>query len=163
MTDATTTDMQLENDARALFTAVRNLLQKYQFRDRQRTCYRDISVTQCYALEALSQNGAMGVNRLSSELRLEKSSASRMIDSLEDKGYVRRAADPQDGRAKIVELTSEGQRIHDEIVEELVEEKRVLLTDISPSARATTIDIIAEMARIADDRFGDGTDSCSAG
>jgi len=156
----TTTDQQLEQDSRALFAAVRKLLRTYQFRDRQRTCYYDISVTQCYALEALAQRGAMGVNDLSSELRLEKSSASRMLDSLEDKGYVRRKADPRDGRARLVEMTEKGWRVHDQIVEELVNEKREILTGVSKSARAAAIRIVAELARVADDRFGETNGDC---
>lgn len=159
-TRTTTTDAQLEQDARALFAAVRKLLRIYQFRDRQRLCYHDISVTQCYALEALVRSGAMSVNRLSSELRLEKSSASRMVDSLEGKKYVRRTPDPRDRRARIVEMTAEGRRVHDEIVEELVEEKRQLFDGVGKSTRAAAIRIVGEMARVAEERFGDSSGSC---
>lgn len=161
-TGAKITDHQLDHDARALFGAIRKLLRIYQFRDRQRTCYHDISVTQCYALETLARDGAMGVNRLSSKLRLEKSSASRMLDSLEQKGYVRRKDDPRDGRARIIEMTSKGRRVHDEIVEELVEEKRELLAGVGKSARAAAIRILFDLARVAEDRFGDVTGSCDS-
>ena len=161
-TRTTITDEQLDQDARALFGAVRKLLQIYQFRDRQRTCYHDISVTQCYALEALARDGAMGVNRLSNTLRLEKSSASRMLDSLEDKGYIRRKTDPRDGRAKFIEMTGKGRRVHDEIVEELIEEKREILAGAGKSARAAAIRIINDMVRVAEGRFGNTTGPCDS-
>lgn len=154
------TDPQLEQDARALFDAVRKLIQTYQFRDRDRTCYHNISVTQCYALEALARDGAMGVNCIASKLRIEKSSASRMLDSLEDKGYVRRKTDPRDGRARIVEMTRKGKRLHDEIVEELVDEKREILAGVGKSARAAAISIVDELSRVAQGRFTEVNREC---
>ena len=163
MTARTTpTDARLDRDARALFAVIRKLLQTYQFRDRQRICYHDITVTQCYALEALAREGAMGVNRIAKALRLEKSSASRMLDALEAKGYVRRTADPNDGRAKVIEITPRGRRLHDDIVEELVQEKRDLLSGISAAGRAEAIRIIGELSRLADTRFGDAIDPCAS-
>jgi DNA-binding MarR family transcriptional regulator len=104
----------------------------------------------------------MGVNRLSNELRLEKSSASRMLDSLENKGYIKSKADPRDGRARLVEMTGRGRIIHDKIVAELVEEKREILTGVSKSTRTAAIRIIGELARIAEDRFGSAIGSCDS-
>ena len=161
MTPGTKThDTELEQDAEALYAAVRRLIRTYQFRDRQRTCYHDISVTQCYALEAL-QSGAMRLNDLSEALRLEKSSASRMIDSLQDKGYVRRGADPADGRATIIDITPRGQRVHDDIVESLIEEKRELLAGVGKAARRAAIRIVDELSCVAEDRFGESGDGCT--
>lgn len=47
----------IDADAEALHTAVADLVRVYQFRDRDRICCHDISVTQCYALEALVEHG----------------------------------------------------------------------------------------------------------
>ena len=152
-TKTPTTDPRLDQDAAALFAAVRKLLKTYQFRDRQRICYRDISATQCHALESLARHGAMGVNALAGELHLEKSSASRMLDSLEEKGYVASGNDPRDGRARIVELTRKGKRLHDEIVEELVEEKREILAGMGAGARTAAITVVEELSRVAECRF----------
>ena len=49
----------LESDAAALQAAVSELVRVYQFRDRDRICCHDISVTQCYALETLVEHGPM--------------------------------------------------------------------------------------------------------
>ncbi len=151
---ARTTDIDLDRDAEELHAAVRSLLRIYQFRDRQRTCYHDISVTQCYALEAL-QGGALRLLEIAEALNLEKSSASRMIDSLEDKGYVRRAADPSDGRASVIDITRRGQALHDNIVAALVDEKRELLAGVGKASRRAAIRIINELSRSAAERFSD--------
>jgi len=47
-----------------LFGALSDLVRVYQFRDRDRICCYDVSVTQCYALEALARRSAMTLNDL---------------------------------------------------------------------------------------------------
>ena len=69
-----------------------------QFRDRDRACCYDISVSQCYALERVVEAEGLTVNELAASLYLDKSTASRVANSLVDKGYLARARDPEDGR-----------------------------------------------------------------
>ena len=45
---------RLAADSRSFYEALSELLRVYQFRDRDRICCYDVSITQCYALEALS-------------------------------------------------------------------------------------------------------------
>jgi hypothetical protein len=61
-----------------LHEALSELVRVYQFRDRDRICCHDISVTQCYALEALLRRGPCGLNELAAELYLDKSTASAL-------------------------------------------------------------------------------------
>ena len=108
---------RLEADAAALHEALSELVRVYQFRDRDRICCHDISVTQCYALEALLRRGPCGLNELAAELYLDKSTASRVVAALERKGYVSRAPHPEDGRAVVLTVTPAGRRLHDRIRE----------------------------------------------
>ena len=55
---------RLESDASALQDALGELVRVYQFRDRDRICCHDVSVTQCYAIEALLRRGPSGLNEL---------------------------------------------------------------------------------------------------
>lgn len=84
------------------------------------------------AIKILSSLRKVGAVRLSSLARvadLEAPLVSREIRELVADGYVRRTADPTDGRAGIVELTAEGEqaclqyrRATDEIIAETFEE-----------------------------------------
>jgi hypothetical protein len=56
------TDRTLDRDAALLYEALSDLLRVYQFRDRDRICCHDISVTQCYALESLVREGPLTQN-----------------------------------------------------------------------------------------------------
>jgi hypothetical protein len=68
--------------------ALTQLVRVYQFRDRDRICRYDVSVTQCYAVEALVKQGPLRLQALAEQMFLDKSTASRVVDTLERKGYV---------------------------------------------------------------------------
>jgi DNA-binding MarR family transcriptional regulator len=51
----------------------------------------------------------MRVSDLAAKVELDASTVSRQIKQLEDKGLVERTADPADGRASLVRLTSQGE------------------------------------------------------
>jgi len=54
-------------------------------------------------------------------MNLDRSSLSRMIDSLEKKGIVRRKTDPEDRRKVLISLTEKGNRYY-EIIFKIMEE-----------------------------------------
>ena len=154
---------RLEADAAALHEALSELVRVYQFRDRDRICCHDISVTQCYALEALLRRGPSGLNELAAELYLDKSTASRVVAALERKGYVSRAPHADDGRAIVLTVTRAGRRLHDRIRRDLIAEARQLLEDFEPEVREGAARLILRLARSAAVRSGvpPGSGSCS--
>ena len=151
---------RLDADAEALHSALGELVRVYQFRDRDRICCHDVSVTQCYAIEALIRRGPSGLNDLAAELYLEKSTASRVVATLERKGYVTRSAHPEDGRAIVLSVTPAARRLHDRIRKDLVNEARELLQDFEPGVREGAARLILRLARAAAERSGVGGPTC---
>lgn len=149
----------LQKDAVALQGAVSELVRVYQFRDRDRICCHDISVTQCYALETLVQQGPMRVSALAERLFLDKSTTSRVVGALTRKGYVEQRADANDGRASTLRATRQGQRLCARITDDLVEQHRQLLQDLDPEVRAGVVQVLRRLARAADARFRSGITS----
>lgn len=129
------------------------LLRIYQFRDRNRICCHDVSVTQCYAVSALVARGPMTLSGLAGELFLDKSTASRVVESLRRKGYARRSADPNDGRAVRIAVTKKGSELHAMIEKELVQGVKELIADFDPGARRATTRIVAALTEAAATRF----------
>lgn len=154
---------RLADDAEALHSALNELVRVYQFRDRDRICCHDVSVTQCYAIDALIRRGPSGLNDLAAELYLEKSTASRVVAALERKGYVTRAAHPRDGRAVVLSVTASGRRLHDRIRKDLVQEAKGLLEDFEPEVRAGAARLILRLARAAAARSGVSGPACCVG
>ncbi|MCH7548433.1 MAG: MarR family transcriptional regulator [Candidatus Krumholzibacteriota bacterium] len=61
-----------------------DLVRAYQFRDRNEICCHDVTVSQCYMLEALDREGTMTMSELGDFLFLDISTISRVVDQLED-------------------------------------------------------------------------------
>jgi DNA-binding MarR family transcriptional regulator len=153
-------DPALERDAQALYGALSDLIRVYQFRDRDRICCYDVSVSQCYALEALVQKGGMSLNDLAAHLYLDKSTASRVVDALERKEYVTRAPHPSDRRAVVLEATAAGRELYRKIQGDILAEERALLADFDPEVRRAMTHLIARLARAASERVETGGGSC---
>jgi MarR family transcriptional regulator, 2-MHQ and catechol-resistance regulon repressor len=145
---------ELQGHAESLHTALSELVRVYQFRDRDRICCHDISVTQCYALEALLRRGPCGLNELAAELCLDKSTASRVVAALQRKRYVARAPHPEDGRAVVLTVTPAGRRLHGRIRSDLVAETKLLVEDFEPGVREAAARLILRLARATAARSG---------
>lgn len=68
----------------------------------------DLTPSQFRALRVLTRHDAMRPSALSEHLRIAPRSATDVLDDLEAKNLVRRAPDPGDRRATLVNLTSHG-------------------------------------------------------
>jgi DNA-binding MarR family transcriptional regulator len=153
----------LERDARDLYEALTDLVRLYQFRDRNVICCHDISVTQCYALQSLVRGGTMTLGALAAELYLDKSTASRVVEALERKGYVRRAPHPEDARAVQLVVTARGKGLHANIEGNLIDEEKRLIAGLSPEVRRAATQLVRDLARAAAARMELGTPACCAG
>jgi MarR family transcriptional regulator, 2-MHQ and catechol-resistance regulon repressor len=147
-------------DTQDFHQALTGLLRVYQFRDRDRICCHDISVTQCYALEALVQRGPQTLNELAAELYLDKSTASRVVDALQAKGYAERRSHPSSGRSVLVAVTGAGRALHALIERDILQEEQHLLDEFPPGARRQMTELIRSLARAAASRVDARGGSC---
>ncbi len=138
-------DPALVEDAAAFSQALQDLLRLYQFRDRERICCHDITVSECYALEALVRRGPQTLNQVAAALRLDKSTASRVVRALEEKGYVRRAAHPEDGRAVQLAASASGERLFNRIHDELEGRYRAMLAGFDAPTRQALLAVIRRL------------------
>jgi MarR family 2-MHQ and catechol resistance regulon transcriptional repressor len=150
---------RLAADSRSFYEALSELLRVYQFRDRDRICCYDVSITQCYALEALARDRAMTLNDLASHLYLDKSTTSRVVDALERKGYVIRSEHPADGRALRLKITPAGRALHGRILNGILAEEEALLAEFSPEVRRSMTQVVVRLAKTAERRLS----SCGSG
>jgi MarR family 2-MHQ and catechol resistance regulon transcriptional repressor len=159
-------DTALDRDAAALQAAIADLVRVYQFRDRDRICCHDISVTQCYALETLVEHGPLRLGALADRLFLDKSTTSRVVATLVKKGYVEQGADARDGRAIAVSATRKGRSLCARINDDLVAQQKQLLQDLDPDVRSGVVSVLRRLAQAADARFRSGAgsagDACCA-
>lgn len=151
----------IDADAEALHTAVADLVRVYQFRDRDRICCHDISVTQCYALEALVEHGPLRLGALADRLYLDKSTTSRVVRTLVRKGYVDQRPEAGDRRAIALTATRAGRGLCARITAELVDQQKALLLDLDPQVRAAVVRVLRRLAQAAESRFRTGVSAGS--
>ena len=157
---STALDPHLEQDAAGLHHVLLEMKRLYQFRDRERICCHDISITQCWALEALKRCGSLSLNQLAAELYLEKSTASRVVDALERKGYVQRTPHPEDGRALLLVLTPAGADLYGRIEADILAQERAILSEFDCDVREAMIGMIGRLVQAAATRVEAGGGRC---
>ena len=101
----------LDTQAAELDSLLTALIKRYQFRNRNKICCQDITVSQCYVLKAVGEHGALPMSRLAEIMCLNISSLTCVVDQLEAKRYVTRRRLPADRRVCFVEMTVMGNTV----------------------------------------------------
>lgn len=153
-------DPTLDRDAERLYGALSELIRVYQFRDRDRICCHDLSVTQCYALDAMVERGPLTINDLAARLYLDKSTVSRVVDALGRKGLLAKAPHPEDRRAVQLVVSPKGKALQAQIADEIRENEKSLLTDFDPEVRSAMIELIGRLASAAANRVDTTGGTC---
>ena len=142
---ASTRESHLLADARRFSDALAELIRVVQFRDRDRACCYDISVSQCYALKGVVEAGPLTINDLAAHLYLDKSTASRIANAMVDKGLLVRRPDPEDRRVVHLTATTAGERLCARIERDLATEYAELLSDFDPGVRSEMTRLLARL------------------
>ena len=153
----------LAEDADAFYDALTALLRLYMLRDRDRVCAHGLSVTECYALDALVRLGALTVTGLAAELGVTKSTASRVAAALEGRALVARAPDPADYKATRLAPTTAGRAQSVAITAEVKAEHRALLADFAPPARREATRLLRAVTAAAAPRVRATGSACCDG
>ena len=89
----------------------------------------------------------MTTNDLAAHLYLDKSTASRIVTGLVDKGLLVRERDGEDGRVVQLVATAEGAAVCAKIETDLANEYAELLDDFGPEVRASITRLMSRLAR----------------
>ena len=119
----------------------------------------DIDRRGALVLKAISTGAARTQFALAQAADIDKTTLVAVLDDLEQRGLVRRVADPNDRRARIVELTDDGRQmvgwcraaagdVHQHILEALPPEDRAALLRSLPML-IDAIDRVSECAETA--------------
>ena len=101
-------------------------------------------------LEALLHRGSLPVNEIGKKVLLTSGSITTAIDRLEAKGLVQRRSSPNDRRAKIVHLTTQGRGLITRAYNAQASDMEKLASDLSTNERATLIRLLKKIGFKAD-------------
>src|SRR5688572_10997850 len=97
------------DDALALQSQITAFVRAFGLHQPDRTpCGEPVPVSEAHALGELDRDGPLTQQALAARLRLEKSTISRLVGQLTDRGWVRRLKQPGDARLVWLELTGAG-------------------------------------------------------
>jgi DNA-binding MarR family transcriptional regulator len=92
----------------------------------------DLSLSEMFALLALSAGAPMSQQVLAEQLHLEKSTVSRLVQHLEQRGWVRRVRDLHDTRVFRLQLSETGHEQSSRLMRSLAERHERLLAALRP-------------------------------
>ena len=98
-----------------------------------------MTVSQAATLQALA-DGALRLGELSKRLGITASTLTRNVARLEDRGFLCRIIDPDDGRAQRVALTATGRQATVEVGLQEIEFARSVLECLPPGSVTSTLD-----------------------
>ncbi len=146
MSTGDSSDTALRLEAHQFTDALLDMVRVIQFRDRDRACCYGLSPSQCYGLKAICDGAGLSVNELAARLYLEKSSASRLVNSLVELGFVLKEPDPEDRRILRVRPSPRGKAINRAIMEDLVSQSVRLLEGLDGRSRKAVTGVVRGLA-----------------
>ncbi len=122
-----------------------DLVRRYQFRDRDSIGCHGVSVSQCYALDALFRLGPQTMGELAAALALEISTMTRIVDHLVTARLATRQEDADDRRVRRVCITRQGQQLATRIRDGLVHEYEQVLRAVPVEHRETVVQAVRHL------------------
>lgn len=149
-------DESVETHAAAVFDVMTELLRIYQFRDRDRVNAYGVTVTQTYALEVILRLGEATAKEIAQELSLEKSTISRLVESMVEAKLIEKADNPSDGRSALLRVTPLGRRAYQDVRRAVVKENAAALDRLSGEERILFIETLERFTEAARRRIRGG-------
>jgi len=141
----------LDRQAEHMHRLTKELLRKYQLRDRNEIICCGISISQCYALDLLGDHGEMAMQTLAQKMFLDKSTTSRVVDPLVKRKLIARRFDDADRRMILVALTPAGARLLTEIRDCQVQSQRQILERIPERQRRQLVESLDLLSHAVQD------------
>jgi DNA-binding MarR family transcriptional regulator len=145
------TEKALQQQAEKMNRLTKDLLRKLQMRDRNEITCCGVSVSQCYALEALGEHGEMTMVQLARKMFLDKSTMTRVVDGLIQRELVARRYDDNDRRIIRVALTGAGRKLVAEIRTQQINSLRQILERIPAPERHRLVEALETLSTAVHD------------
>jgi DNA-binding MarR family transcriptional regulator len=106
-----------------------------------------LSLSEMFALLALSAEAPMSQQALAEQLHLEKSTVSRLIKHLEQLGWVKRVRDLHDTRMFRLQLSDAGHKQASRLIKSLAERHQRLLAALKPDEQEALVYGLSALVR----------------
>lgn len=108
----------------------------------------DIAPEQYGTLKIIKQGGSISLSNLAEILKRNRGTITRMVDSLEKKGLVKRVPSKSDRRECYVEISDDGERLFLEVEEVAFKAKGLLDMAISQEEKRLLFEILDKISQV---------------
>lgn len=105
----------------------------------------DVGIESWRVLVLLAIEGSISAQKACGVIGMDKASMSRCFKSMHERGFIKLALDPQDGRARIATLTPAGRAIHDQIRDIAMERERAFMSVLTVAERKVLLDLLRRL------------------
>ena len=109
-----------------------------------------MSVSEVRVLYELAEDGPVRARELAGRLGFDEGYLSRMVARFAERGWISRETDPEDGRARRLALTGEGQAVFAPLVEKSRADVEARLSRVSDAARAEAVSAMGRLETALD-------------
>jgi len=107
---------------------------------------------QCSVLFRLSVQEGLNQARLAELMEMEPISLARLVDRMEQAGWIERRADPADRRARRLYMTAKAKPVYERMIAVGLETRGEALAGISQSDRDRIVDLLIQVRRNLSER-----------
>ncbi|TPN85616.1 MarR family transcriptional regulator [Mesorhizobium sp. CU2] len=107
------------------------------------------------ALAVLRYLGTVPLQELAKHSGLLKSQMSRTVSGLIDRGYIQKAANPEDGRSILLRLSPEGLDLSERVLDDSFERNEHMLATLSYAERQILVELMRRVIRTSSTYFHD--------
>lgn len=141
-------------DAHLLQQHMQTFIRQFGLLEQDHTpCQYPLSPSQAHAMQALDQHVGLPLHQLADELRLEKSTVSRLVTSLVERGWVERSVNPLNRREVRLRLTDPGRLVAAEVHRSASARYRAIWQRLSDAQRAQVLDSLATLNAVLRERY----------
>ena len=102
----------LDKNCRELFEIIMTLAREIRCCSRDEAICQDLTFHQFIILDAVARKGELGLTDLHQILSVEKSTTTRLVNPLIQRGLLKRDRSVRDSRAAMLSVTEEGRETH---------------------------------------------------
>ncbi|MDM0037226.1 MarR family winged helix-turn-helix transcriptional regulator [Variovorax sp. J22P271] len=135
--------INLDNYAPAYFTWIANKLSSGA--SQAYLAAFEVGIESWRVLVLLAIEGSISAQKACGIIGMDKASMSRCFKSMQARGFIELALDPQDGRARIATLTPMGRKMHDQIRDIAIARERAFLSVLTAAERKVLLDLLRRL------------------
>jgi len=135
----------LENKEKELLEHLESIVHRFVFSQGQQSA--DICRKgEVKIIEILGKNGPMIMTEIAERALLSVSTVTSIMDSLVSKGLVQRERSEEDRRVVRVELTTDGKKVYQQVVDTHMRMVRGMLSSLNKSEQETLVSLFRKIA-----------------